>query len=667
MCKKIILNQIVKLIVFLMLMLLLGVLGFLSNFSRAELSQTPITCNSVTATGMAFNFNQSAQAQSFSYVSSFESNNWSGHLKAYSVSASGVVSTTPSWDAATVLPAWDKRNIVTLNGSNAAVNFDWANLSEAQKTALGSEDVLRYLKGYSGQEVGQTSGIYRTRTNKLGDIVHSSPVYVQKSNFAYQAIPIAQGGGTLYRTFMKTKESRSPMVYVGANDGMLHGFDAATGVEQFAFIPNAVYSNLKKLSDPNYVHQYFVDGQLSEGDAYFSNGNSNGWKTVLLGSTGAGAKSVFALDVTTPTGINVLWEKSATSDDDLGYVLGKGAVVRLRNGEWAAIYGNGVESVNKKSMLYLVNVFTGNLIAKIDTGSGSSSSSSSGSTDEPNGLSTPALIFNNERELIAAYAGDMQGRLWKFDLSDTDKTKWKVAYGGSPLFIAKDSNAQVQPILQKPAIAYHPKGGYLILFGTGVSEEFALSISNSNTSINSIYGIWDKPSANPITTSSTTALQEQTLTPAQGGASLSNATVDWVNQRGWFIDLKLSSGERAVGEPVVTDDILWLLTSDAASANCSNGSQSRLMGVDYLTGGAVKTPVFELSSYSVMNMHGAIAGISNMLTIASATSSQSGMPISISNKTKKIIALHSDGSTETQTLKIKPKPPLRVWHQLFVS
>ena len=662
MCKKIILNQIVKRIVFLMLMLLLGVLSFLSNFSRAELSQTPITCNSVTATGMALYFNQSAQAQSFSYVSSFESNNWSGHLKAYSVSASGVVSTTPSWDAATVLPAWDKRNIVTWNGSNAAVIFDWANLSEAQKTALGSEDVLRYLKGYAGQEVGQTSGIYRTRTNKLGDIVHSSPVYVQKSNFAYQAIPSAQGGGTLYRAFMKTKESRSPMVYVGANDGMLHGFDAATGVEQFAFIPNAVYLNLKKLSDPNYVHQYFVDGQLSEGDAYFSNGNSNGWKTVLLGSTGAGAKSVFALDVTTPTGINVLWEKSATSDDDQGYVLGKGVVVRLRNGEWAAIYGNGVDSVNKKSMLYLVNIFTGNLIAKIDTGSGSVSAS------EPNGLSTPALIFNNERELIAAYAGDMQGRLWKFDLSDTDKTKWKVAYGGIPLFIAKDGNAQAQPILQKPAIAHHPKGGYLILFGTGVSEEFALSSSNSNTSINSIYGIWDKPSANPITAFRTTALQEQTLTPAQGGASLSNATVDWVNQRGWFIDLKLSPGERAVGEPAVTDNILWLSTSDATNTNCGDASQSRLMGVDYLTGGAMKTPVFELSSYSVMNMQSSVAGISNMLTITSATSStslQSGMPIP--NKTQKVVALHADGSTETQALKIKPKPPLRVWHQLFVS
>ncbi len=656
MCKKIILNQIVKRIVFLILMLLLGVLSFLSNFSRAELSQTPITCNSVTATGMVLHFNQSAQAQSFSYVSSFESNNWSGHLKAYSVSASGVVSTTPSWDAATVLPAWDKRNIVTWNGSNAAVNFDWANLSEAQKTALGSEDVLRYLKGYSGQEVGQTSGIYRTRTNKLGDIVHSSPVYVQKSNFAYQAIPATQGGGALYRAFMKTKESRSPMVYVGANDGMLHGFDAATGVEQFAFIPNAVYLNLKKLSDPDYAHQYFVDGQLSEGDAYFSNGNSNGWKTVLLGSTGAGAKSVFALDVTTPTGINVIWEKSATSDDDQGYVLGKGVVVRLRNGEWAAIYGNGVDSVNNKSVLYLVSVFTGNLIAKIDTGSGSAS--------EPNGLSTPALLFNNERELIAAYAGDMQGRLWKFDLSDTDKTKWKVAYSGSPLFIAKDSNAQAQSILQKPAIAYHPKGGYLILFGTGVSEEYAPSI----TSTNSIYGIWDKPGANAITTSRTTALQEQTLTPAQGGASLSNAVVDWITKRGWFIDLKLSPGERAVGEPAVTDDILWLSTSDATNTNCGDASQSRLMGVDYLTGGAMKTPVFELSSYSVMNMQGAIAGISNMLTIASATSStslQSGMPIP--NKTKKVIALHADGSTETQTLKIKPKPPLRVWHQLFMS
>ncbi len=656
-------NQIANRIVLLISLSLLGLIGFLSNFSHAELSQIPTTCSSTTATatGMVLNFNQSdqtsSQTSSFSYVASFEASDWSGHLKAYFVSADGVVSVTPSWDAATVLPAWNQRNIVTWNGTNSAVNFDWANLSEAQKTALGSEDVVRYLKGYAGQEVGQTDGIYRARSNQLGDIVHSSPLYVHKSNFAYQAIPVAQGGGVLYRAFMKTKESRNPMVYVGANDGMLHGFDAWTGVEQFAFIPNSVYPNLKKLSDPNYAHQYFVDGQLSEGDAY----SANGWKTLLLGSTGAGAKSIFALDVSTPTISNVLWERDASSDDDLGYVLGKGAVVRLRNGEWAAIYGNGVDSVNKKSVLYLVNVFTGNLITKIDTGSGSASTNTSIS----NGLSTPALLFNAERELIAAYAGDIQGRLWKFDLSDTDKKKWQVAYSGHPIFIAEDSTGQVQPILQRPAIAYHPKGGYLILFGTQ---------STQSTQINSVYGIWDKPGASAITVSRTTALQEQTLTPAEGGASLSNFAVDWGNQRGWFIDLNLSQGEHVVGEPVVTENILWLSTStstpDATSTNCADAGQSRLMGVDYLTGGALAAPVFALSSYSVMNMLGAIAGMSNILTIASASSaspSSSAAPLQIPNKTKKVIVLHPNGSTETQTLKIKSKPPLRVWHQLFMN
>src|SRR6202035_2248915 len=171
------------------------------------------------------------------------------------------------------------------------------------------------------------------------------------SDSAYQLLPATEGGVS-YRQFVDSKRQRRAMLYVGANDGMLHGFDAIGGIEKTAFIPRAIFAHLPLLSDIDYVHRLFVDGQITAGDAYLGNSGSAAWKTILLGSTGAAAKSLFAIDISDPEASmpDILWQKSAqddgkgAADEDMGYLLGEALAIRLRNGNWAALYGNGYQS-----------------------------------------------------------------------------------------------------------------------------------------------------------------------------------------------------------------------------------------------------------------------------------------------------------------------------------
>ncbi|WP_211443443.1 pilus assembly protein [Collimonas humicola] len=554
------------------------------------------------------------------YVPSFDSGSWTGHLTAHQIGARGKLDPTPKWDAAALLPDYAKRNIVTWNPStNSAKAFTWANLTsgvDSQQAMLVSANVVDYLKGSSGMEQapdGSGSGVFRYRQNKLGDIVNSTPLYVQGNDFGYAALPASIPGGSTYTAFLGDKAKRNGMIYVGANDGMLHGFDT-NGVEKFAFIPNSVYPNLKTLSDLNYGHHYFVDGPLVEGDAYIG----GAWKNILLGTTGAGAQSVFAIDVSKPDSLaegSVLWEyNAASSDADMGHVLGAPAVVLLANNKWAAIFGNGYNSANGHAVLYLVDIQSGALIKKIDTGVGNA--------DARNGLSAPALLFNASRQLIAAYAGDLQGNLWKFDLSNaTDASQWSR----SSLFTAKDASAaaKAQPIVQAPVIAAHPLGGMMVMAGTGKYFE---TDDLGNTDTQSLYGIWDKPGAAAV--SGRSQLQAQTLTDVFSksgqmiGRTLSRNTVAWDTKRGWYIDYPAGSGERTVGALQIVKDVILLTTSLTPNTAdpCAGGGSSQTLGANFLSGAysdkfhlivADAPPNTNLSSATIPGTVGTAAPIPN--------------------------------------------------------
>lgn len=594
------------------------------------------------AAGIGISNSNVIDGDAYVYQPSFESGIWLGHLKAYSLDIAGNLITPAAWDAATQLPIWSTRNIVTWNSTtSAAVTFNWGNLTTAQQTVLGTSDVMDYLKGRADNEqtvAGQGPGTYRYRATKLGDIVNSAPLYVKNSSFGYQMLSGTNSGASTYSTFVGT--ARTPMVYVGANDGMLHAFDAGTGVEKFAYVPNSVYDNLQSLSDPDYPHRYFVDGPLAEGDAY----NGTDWKKYLVGSTGAGARSVFALDITTPASLgasSVKWEKTAgeTGFSDLGHVLGRMAVVRLTTGAWAVVFGNGYnDNTNGNSVLYIVSIVDGSLIKAITVGT------------TTGGLATPALLFNDKRELITAYAGDLGGNLWKFDLSGAVGD-----WAGSKLFTATNGT-QVQPIVQKPILEEHPNGGYIVSVGTG---KFFDTSDKANTDVQSLYGIWDKPDSTGSV--ARTSLVPQTLTATTGGRTLSNTSIDWSTKRGWYINL-IGSGERAVGDLLIDNNLILLATTFAPTTSlCDGGGVSQFMGFNYLTGGASNNVIFKSSNVAMVDGSGKYL---SSIAIAGTTSS----PVSINlGKGQRIFKFNSiDGQPVDVPAQIGVKP-FRTWHQLTIK
>ena len=581
--------------------------------------------------------------QPFIYTTSYEATTWQGHVKAYPIGMNGV-SETAQWDAADLIPPWQARRILTAGEGTVAQMrpFEWPQMDDVQKSILSSEDVLQYLRGNDALEIGHGVGQFRDRKGKLGDIINSSPLYVGVSDSAYQLLPATEGGGS-YRQFIDSKRQRRAMVYVGANDGMLHGFDAISGVERTAFIPYAIFEHLPLLSDIDYAHRLFVDGQITAGDAYLGNGGSAAWKTILLGSTGAAAKSMFAIDVSDPEAqiSTLLWQKSAEDDgqgvpdEDMGYLLGEAFAIRLRNGSWAALYGNGYQSEKQRAVLVLVDLVSGRLIKKLVAGTVDSAL--------PNGLGTPALVFNQRREASTAYAGDLLGSLWKFDLSASEPQRWQVAFDGRPLFVAADSGGKMQSLMQQALLDHHPQGGAMIMFGAGKTEDDARSKSQTA----SLYGILEKPGAVPAAGRS--QLQKQTLTESDadtGKWQLTSNTINWSRQGGWYIDLPAKVGQ-VVGKLQIIDGVLWALTYS------SSAEKSYLIAIDFTTGGATAEAALDDFPQDVSMLEVAVSAVTPAF-------------ITLPDGRRQVAIRGRDGGLQTFDLNPATRRPIRTWRQLPV-
>ncbi|MFI3135951.1 MAG: PilC/PilY family type IV pilus protein, partial [Methylococcaceae bacterium] len=464
----------------------------------------------------------------------------------------GIIGGT-QWEAAEKIPVFSSRNIFTYNPDHSpkGVLFQCDNLTDAQKTHLiigncsDSSDKgvwrLNYLRGDFTHEARNPlrkaadpnpdprpvscgmPACFRNRTRfdnatgyalqpdpwLLGDIVNSDPVYVGSEHYGYDKLPGTAPERSSYSSFVNLNKTRQRMVYVGANDGMLHGYDANltsanSGKEIFSYVPNAVYSQLTALSAPAYVHQYSVDGSPRVSDAYFA----DSWHTVLAGTTGAGGKAVFALDITDPngfTGDDVLWEISDTTSplasdlttdtsalrgfqNNMGYSLPQPSIVRMNDGSYAGIVANGYAGANNLAVLYVVDIQTGHIIRAFDTAAGNS--------DHPNGLSAPVAVdVDNNRTADAIYAGDLLGNLWKFDVSSTSPNAWTIAYGGSPLLVACSNALSCettrQPITARPQVGKaEDKKSIMVYFGTGkYFEESDVNVADAQTQ--SLYAVWD--------------------------------------------------------------------------------------------------------------------------------------------------------------------------------
>ncbi|MSQ50457.1 MAG: hypothetical protein EXR28_01080 [Betaproteobacteria bacterium] len=502
------------------------------------------------------------------YQARFNSSEWSGQLLSFSIDVNGSIDPTPQWDASQVLPAADSRVIITYNpgatpGTAAAtkgVPFRWGSLTSAGLTSAAqiaslnlngastpSADApgmlctahntpvgctvrgalrLNYLRGDQSNE-GATATRLRVRpTTVLADVVNSTPKYVGP--------PAASYTDSGYLTFRSTYAARTPMLFVGSNGGMFHAFDATTGanagIERLAYVPNKMYPNLTKLTNKDYngtLHRYYVDGTPTIADACFAPcAKGADWRTVAVGGYNSGGQGYYALNVTDPTswteanaGNIVMWEFTDVNDPDLGFSYSKPLIVKMSNGRWAAVFGNGYNnsilttdetactgglgtaalpylpagcSVSRTGKAYLYVVFLdgatdgvwtqGTDYIKIPT--------SAGSVGSPNGLASPLSVdTNGDGSVDYVYAGDLVGNMWKFDLTSANPASWNVASSGLPLFTATDSNSLGQAITTAPTVYMTTGGGLIVLFGTG---KYLESIDDSTfTRGNSFYGVLD--------------------------------------------------------------------------------------------------------------------------------------------------------------------------------
>ncbi len=229
------------------------------------------------------------------------------------------------------------------------MDFAWGSISADQKT-LVSEDELELLRGDQSKEQNK-GGTFRTRTTLLGDIVNSDPLFVSEENFGYDKL--SGDEGTLYVDYVAGKSSKTPVIYVGANDGMLHAFKASDGIELFAYVPGLIYANLPSLTKPNYSHKYYVDGAPTMGDVYYG---GSAWRTVLVTPLGGWGAGVFAHSMFHSRRclqrVKVLWEFDGKmrcrqhAQLTWGYPVGSAAIGRFNDGNIYAVFGNGYGSAN---------------------------------------------------------------------------------------------------------------------------------------------------------------------------------------------------------------------------------------------------------------------------------------------------------------------------------
>jgi len=374
---------------------------------------------------------------------------------------------------------------------------------------------------------------------------------------------------------------------VGANDGMLHAFNAADGVERFAYVPRGIdLLKLKSYSDPDYGHRFFVDGPI-----VVSTKRDLPTQTVLVSTLGRGGKGLFALDVTDPSLFNsskILWDLDASFDNDMGQVLGKPIIANLNNGSTALLVPNGYNSGNERAVLFVLDLRTGAKIAEIDTGVGSAVA--------PNGLAAPrGWDADGNGTVDFVYAGDFRGNLWKFDLRSSSPGSWST-FGGRALY--QPATQGTQPITGGVTVAVDPSTDKRwVFFGTG---RLMTTTDIVDTSRQTWYGVIDDDAATAsvartgMTSRDIAQYDSANKTRAfEPHAALPNGS------KGWYIDLDLPpsntlEGERMVGDQQVVKNALIAASIIPSTVDPCYPGRGYVNAIDAFTGTSLDTGLFDV-------------------------------------------------------------------------
>lgn len=567
-----------------------------------------------TGASLAANSTQ-LQTGTVAYQANYWTAKWKGDLKALAVnSTTGAIATAASWTASGSLPTAASRNIMTYNPTAAAgsqfVAFKVAAdgtlpaISSAQLTALGSNaaaqtNMINYLRGDASNET--SSGGYRKRDTSIGDIVNSQPVYAGAPN-PNQFTTESFTGSSAFAQYASDKANRAGAVYVAANDGMLHAFDAGTGAENFAYLPGAVITaGVSALSSPDYggtvAHSFFNDGELTVADAYI--GSPVGWKTVLVGTTGRGvAETVYALDITDPAKVKLLWERSAadglTNSGYIGQMTGKPVIAQTANGTWSVLMGNGYNSANGVAALLQFNLADGTLDVH--------------ATTDTTGLAAPAVWMDPSGNGVStmAYAGDANGNVWSFAINTSAGTSATATpdSNGVKLFTATDGT-NPQPITAGMLAGKDPNTGNIwVFFGTG---QYLTTTDLANKRVQSWYGLIVQSGTSGLAVTSTMTraanLAQRSITDEVGNGravTTQAAAATITGMSGWYIDLK-SPVNGAEGERMVTPNqfqgnlLLGTTRIPLASDSCNPSGRGWIMALDPFTGTNPSANFFDLN------------------------------------------------------------------------
>lgn len=550
--------------------------------------------------------------------------NWTGGVRSCSPTQTAVqCDASPIWEAsrwfdttytvgATPKLNSSNRKIFTSNldaGTFTKMPFLWANLNVSQKAILDApnadnrgSDRVSYLRG----DTTLDGTVFRRRGSALmGDIVNSNITYLS-------------GSGPLYRTsnfpnhdtYWTGNKARPPVVYVGANDGMLHAIDALTGKELWAYIPSSVFTKLPNLTNTTFVHQYLVDGTAMTADTETGDVDTP-WRTILVGGLGAGGRGYYALDISrqmthSTTGKNFsnmteaelsaipMWEFTDATDADLGYSFNEppvdpitGSFLQLRKvasstvstGEWRVILGNGYGSPSNKATLFMLNTETGAISSKITATTGGG----------VNGLSTPTPVDTNGDGIVdVIYAGDLLGKLHKFQFS-------KLAVNGIDYIQAASGDVDGVwryigvlysadgPITTAPSVTKSKLGvGWQVQFGAGKLVEDS---DFTNTDSRSFYSVVDNNTSSSLIVASTELATITITTTTTNGVSYRNWTAPNLSgKKGW--QMTFSGGERIISNPTIPPDtgVVLFGTAKPSGDLCEPGSSGFLMAVNLANG-----------------------------------------------------------------------------------
>ncbi|HXX83797.1 MAG TPA: PilC/PilY family type IV pilus protein [Casimicrobiaceae bacterium] len=515
-------------------------------------------------------------------------------------SASGQLDTQLQITVSDPQPWFSKRKIVTMNESGVAVPFLLANLGPHQQdslapgsTAARQEMILEFLRGNRLKE-GTKLGQLRARPTALGDIVDSSAVFVGPPSAPYR-----ESDDSGYAAFMSTFSGRAAEIYAGANDGMLHAFDDATGNETWAYIPSPLYRGGLAGGDPKtglgalayqdgalppFKHHYYVDSTPKIVDVNFAaDTGGQDWRTLLVGGLGKGGAAYYALDVTDPASItseaaaanHVLWEfKNA----DLGYTYGKPMIAKTRafNGAWLVIVASGYNNASGNGNLYFIRARDGVLLKTMSTGVGTSAT--------PSGLAHPAGYTKDFHNQLAEqiYAGDLLGNFWRFDVSDPNPGNWTVGQ----LARLVDPSGVPQPVTTPPQIEIDISNGIdrWVFVGTG---ELYDDSDLANLQQQTMYALRDGTADTPWPLPGSPL---DRFTPGLPQVS-HNAALDFglTNKpdKGWYDDLPI--GQRIVVPPVAALSVVAYIGTSAQTDPCLTGMQANVYARNYATGQSLFT------------------------------------------------------------------------------